>query len=86
MDIVGPLPHSRRDKQYILVICDYATRYLEAVLLHSIDAGTVANQLFQLFARVAIPRVGIPKEILSDQGTNFLSQLLKELHNLLQIH
>jgi len=81
VDIVGPLPHSRRDKQYILVICDYATGYLEAVPLHSIDAGTVAKQLIQLFARV-----GIPKEILSDQGTNFLSQLLKGLYNLLQVH
>ena len=81
VDIVGPLPRSRRGNQYILVICDYANRYPEAVPLHSIDAGTVAEQLIQLFARV-----GIPKEILSDQGTNFLSQLLKELYNLLQIH
>jgi len=47
---------------------------------HSIDAGTVAEQLIQLFATV-----GIPREILSDQETNFLSQLQKELYNLLQI-
>jgi len=30
-------------------------------------------------------RVGIPREILSDQGTNFMSQLLKESYNLLNI-
>ena len=30
-------------------------------------------------------RVGIPREILTDQGTNFMSQLLKELYNLLHI-
>ena len=29
MDIIGPLPHSRPGKRYVLVICDYATRYPE---------------------------------------------------------
>ena len=80
MDIVGPLPRSRRGNQYILVVCDYATRYPEAVPLRTTDAGTVAEHLIHLFSRV-----GIPKEILSDQGTNFMSQLLKELYNLLRI-
>lgn len=36
--IVGPLPRSRLGKRYVLVICDYATRYLEAIPLRSIDA------------------------------------------------
>ena len=48
MDIVGPLPHNRRGNQYILVVCDYATRYPEAIPC-SIDAGTVADHLIQLF-------------------------------------
>ena len=30
--------------------------------------------------------MGIPHEILSDQGTNFMSQLLKEIYQLLHIH
>ena len=80
MDVVGPLPRSRRGHQYILVVCDYATRYPEAMALWKVDAGSVAYHLIQLFARV-----GIPKEILSDQGTNFMSQLLRELYNLLNI-
>ena len=33
MDIIGPLPRSRSGNQYILVICDYASRYPEAVPL-----------------------------------------------------
>ena len=68
MDIVGPLPHSRRGNQYRLVVCDYATRYPEAIPLRSIEAGTVTEHLMQLFYRV-----GIPREILSDQGTNFVT-------------
>eukprot|EP00731_Ephydatia_muelleri_P039284 Em1336g1a len=39
MDIVGPLPRSRSGNRYVLVICDYATRYPEAIPLRSIDDG-----------------------------------------------
>ena len=81
MDIVGPLPRSKKENQYILVICDYATRYPEAMAIWKIEAGVVAEKLMELFSKV-----GIPKEILSDQGTNFMSQLLKELYNLLHVH
>ena len=58
MDIVGPLPRSSSGKQFILVICDYATRYPEAVALRSIEASRVAKELFA--------RVGVPEEILTD--------------------
>ena len=33
MDIVEPLLKSKRGHKYILVVCDYATRYPEAILL-----------------------------------------------------
>ena len=80
MDIVGPLPRSSAGKKYILVICDYATRYPEAIPLRSIDANNIAEELVKFFARV-----GVPEEILTDQGTNFNSQLLKEVYQLLHI-
>ena len=48
--------------------------------LRRVDAGSVAEQLIQLFSRA-----GIPREILSDQGTNFMLQLIRELYNLLNI-
>ena len=35
MDIVGPLPRSRTGNRYVLVICDYATWYPEAIPLKS---------------------------------------------------
>lgn len=62
MDIVGPLPRSSSGKRFILVICDYATRYPEAVALRTMDANTIAEELVQFFAWV-----GIPEEILTDQ-------------------
>ena len=80
MDVVGPLPRSRSGHRYILVICDYATRYPEAVAMKTVDAEAVAEELLKFFSRV-----GIPKEILTDQGTNFTSQLLAELYRLLHV-
>ena len=41
MDIVGPLPRSRSGKRFVLVVCDYATRYPEAVAMQTIDAHTL---------------------------------------------
>jgi len=75
MDIVGPLPRSRNGHCYILVICDYAIRYPEAIPLRSIDTEHIAGELINVFTRV-----GIPKEILTDQGSNFTSKLLMELY------
>ena len=80
MDIVGPLERSSSGHRYILVICDYATRYPEAFPLKSIKARQVANCLLQLFSRV-----GIPKEVLTDCGTNFLSKLLRQVYQVLGV-
>ncbi len=40
----------------ILVVCDYATRYPEAIPMKSLDAEKVAEQLVTLFAWVGIPQ------------------------------
>ena len=80
MDIVGPLPRTASGKRYIVVVCDYATRYPEAVALSSTDAEQVAEELVRIFSRV-----GLPQEILTDQGANFMSQLLAEMYKFLRI-
>ena len=74
MDVVGPLYKTRKGNQYILVVCDYATRYSEAFPLRTFTTPVVAEKLIEMFARY-----GIPQEILTDQGTNFTSQLLQKL-------
>ena len=81
MDVVEPLPHSHSGHRYVLVKCDYANRYPEAVPMKTVDAEAVAEELLKLFTWV-----GIPKEILTDQGTNFTSQLLAELYRLLHVN
>ena len=81
MDIVGPLSRSQAGHRYILVVCDYATRFPEAFPLTRIDAPRIADKLIDLFARV-----GIPREILTDRGSNFTSELLTEIYRLLKVH
>ncbi len=80
MDLIGPLERSARGHRFALVIVDYATRYPEAVALRNISAKSVAEALFSM-----ISRVGIPKEILTDQGTAFMSRTIRELYELLGI-
>ena len=75
MDIVGPLPRSRAGHRYVLIVCDYATRYPEAISMKTTDGESVADELVKMFARVRIPQ-----EILTDQGTNFTSQLLAKIY------
>ena len=45
MDIVGPLPKTQSGKRFILVVCDYATRYPEAVASRSVEAPHIAEEL-----------------------------------------
>jgi len=80
MDIVGPLTRTKGGNKFILTIVDDATRYPEAYALKSCDAENVANCLIDLFSRV-----GIPKTILTDQGTNFTSELLRQLYDFLKV-
>ena len=80
MDIVGPSIRSKSGNKFILVICDYSTRYPEAVPLKNIETGTIAEELGEFFART-----GVPAEILKDQGSKFTSQLLKEVYRIMKI-
>ena len=81
-DIVGPLPRSPAWHRFILVICDYTTRYPEIIPLRSAEARHVAEAL----ALVGFfSRVGIPWEVLIDQVTNFMSQLMGEVYRMLGV-
>ena len=81
IDIVGPIsPVSERGNRYILTIIDYATRFPEAVALKNIDTITIAESLVEVFSRV-----GVPREILSDRGSQFKSDLMSEINRLLSV-
>ncbi|XP_070188629.1 uncharacterized protein [Littorina saxatilis] len=73
VDIVGPLTISERKNRYILVTVDYATRYPEATPLPSIEAERVAEALWEMYTRV-----GVPSEVLTDRGSQFVSDLMNQ--------
>lgn len=80
MDLLGPLKKSAAGYCYILVVMYYATRFPRAISLRSASARNITIEFLKIYARV-----GLLSEILTDQGTNFTSQLLREVCNLLGI-
>ena len=82
VDLVGPItPASERGDRYIPALVDYATRYPEAVPLKNIDNETVPEALLDMYSRL-----GIPDEVLSDQGIRFASSCMQEVSRLLSIN
>ena len=79
IDCVGPLPKTSKGNQYILTAMCPTTRYPIAIPLRNISAKTIVKHLVSIFTIY-----GFPKEIQSDRGTNFTSDLfnqtLKELN------
>ncbi|KAK3869288.1 hypothetical protein Pcinc_025397 [Petrolisthes cinctipes] len=81
VNIVRPLsPISAEGHRYILTLIDFSTGFPEAIPLKEVDSISVAEALLSIFSRV-----GIPREILSDRGTQFTSQLMAELQKLLGV-
>ena len=81
MDLTGPIkPASDRGNRHILTVIDYATRYAEAVALRNIDTETVAEALLDIWSRV-----GVPEEILTDRGSQFMSDVMEEINRLMSI-
>ena len=81
IDLIGPLPASKRGHRWIITLVDYATRYPEAKPLKTTDTAEVAEALVEIFSRL-----GIPKKMVSDQGTQFTSNLMTEISRLLSIN
>ena len=81
VDLVGPIkPATERGHRYILVLVDYATRYPEAIPLKSIETEVVAEALLDMYSRL-----GIPKQVLTDRGSQFTSGIMREVSRLLSI-
>ena len=75
MDICGPLPVTERGSKYVLVVCDYFSKWTEMYPIPDQTAPVVAN----VFVHNWITRYGCPRELHSDQGSNFESRLFQEV-------
>ncbi|XP_058774637.1 uncharacterized protein LOC131648923 [Vicia villosa] len=74
IDFMGPF-HPSSGKNYILVAVDYISKWIEAVALPTNDAKVVVNFLkHNIFSRF-----GVPRELISDEGTHFSNKLMENL-------
>ena len=76
------LPLTLDGNQYALVSIDYLTKWVEVVAIPDQKAETVAC----MFVEYVVCRHGAPLELLSDRGTNFLSDLVLEVCKLIDVH
>ena len=63
LDIVGPLPVTEKGNQYIIVLVDYLTKWVEAEPTGTIDSNDVIFFLTKVFSRH-----GIPEILITDNG------------------
>ena len=74
IDFMGPFPSSH-GFLYILVVVDYVSKWIEAIATRTCDRSVVIKFLSsQIF-----PRYGIPRIIISDNGTHFCNRSFKAL-------
>ena len=81
VDIIGPMPITRRGNRYILVMIDYFTKWCEAIPITQQETKTVATAIVDEW----ICRYGVPVYIHSDQGSPFESHLMAEICKILKI-
>jgi transposase InsO family protein len=75
------LPRTKKGNTCVLVINDWLTRWMEAYALPNSKSITVANALLRNW----ICRHGLPKVILSDNGSDFVSDMFAEICRVLGI-
>ena len=80
LDLIGPLPRSKHGHKFALTAICMASRWPEVYPLPNSEAESVANALIHFIARN-----GIPVKILTDQGTQFMSQFMTQTCTMLGI-
>ena len=81
-DILDPLTKGVKTKsKYVLAMTDFFTKIVVAVPLRDNTAPCVASELVEHW----VLRFGVPDVLHTDQGSNFNSELMKQVRQLLQI-
>ena len=82
IDILGPLPKSTRGNLFILVVTDRFSKLTQAIPLKTIKALDVSVALVNEW----IFKYGAPRRLLSDNGSQFISDIFQRVCSLLRVH
>ncbi|XP_055826268.1 uncharacterized protein LOC129894600 [Solanum dulcamara] len=76
MDVIGPIePSTSNGHRFILVAIDYFTKWVEAASYKSVTKKVIVDFIHNNL----ICRFGIPNSIITDNGVNLNSHLMKEI-------
>ena len=78
---VMDLPQTESGNKHVLVFQDFLSKWLMAFPIP--DQKT--ERIIKLLVEELVPSFGVPEALLSDRGTNLLSNLMKDVCNLLGI-
>ncbi|GKF24129.1 reverse transcriptase domain-containing protein, partial [Tanacetum coccineum] len=73
MDVLGPLPEAPGKLRFVIVAVDYFTKWIEAKPL----AKTTGKEVKKFVWDNIVCRYGLPKIIVTDNGTNFIHDPFK---------
>ncbi|GBN73385.1 hypothetical protein AVEN_6735-1 [Araneus ventricosus] len=80
VDLLGRFPITRNGNRWIIVCTDYLTRFTVTKALPTAEATEIAKFLVEEI----IVKHGAPREMISDRGRSFLSNLVKDINQLCQ--
>jgi len=75
LDFVGPISPMSRKKKYILVYTDYVIKWVETKSLFRATEKSVVELIYEYI----FTRFGVPHEIVTDQGNQFTSNMMREI-------
>ena len=81
LNIVGPMTETMSGNKYVLTCQDDLSTFLVAIPIPQQDAETVAKE----FVLNTVLKFGAPAQILTGQGSNFLSDVFKSMCKFLRI-
>lgn len=82
VDLFGPLPTSRSGNKWILIVEDTFSRWVELFPLREATAVHCAKALVE----EVFLRYGMPRKMISDNGVQFISAVMKQVCHVLNIH
>ena len=81
IDSIGPFPEDEEGNKYVMVFIDVFSRFVELVPVPDLTALVAAKEVIKF-----IGRYGCPREILTDNGTQFANELAYQIYDTAMIN